>query len=302
VRIFLTGATGYIGSAVADKLMDAGHEVVGLARSVQSAEILKSRNILSWQGDLSDWKSLTQGARSADAVIHAAFKLEVDVDASIAAERSTVAALLEGVCGTSKPFIFTSGTAVLGDTGSLVYEENTHIAPHPFRGRLETEALVLEAKDVHGIVLRPPNVYGNGDGHGILTILRQAGRTLGAVPYANGAGQHLWSFVHVEDLAELFVLALTKATRGERFHAGAQSGLKTQAIAAAVSHGLGFAGQTQELSLDELRHLFPVPALADYWSSNSQSSSDKAKRLLGWQPEHSDMLAYLANQPLPANQ
>jgi len=301
VRIFLTGATGYIGSAVADKLMNAGHEVLGLARSIQSTGILKSRNILPLRGDLSDSKSLIEGARSADAVVHAAFTLKADVEASVAAEHSAVSALLEGVRGTSKPFIFTSGTAVLGDTGPHVYEEDTPIAPHPFRGRLKTEALVLHAKDVHGIVLRPPNVYGDGDGHGILTVLRQAGRTLGAVPYANGAGQHLWSFVHVEDLAELFVLAVTKAQRGERFHAGAQSGLETRAIAAAVSHGLGFAGQTQKLSLDELRHLFPVPALADYWSSNSQSSSDKAKRLLGWQPEHSDMLAYLAKQSLPAN-
>ena len=300
MKVFLTGATGYIGSAVAARLQGAGHEVVGLARSIEAARTLQDRHITPVHGDLDDLSSLTAAARSADAIIQAAFQLGADVDASVASERRAVAALIDGVRGTSKPLMFTSGTAVLGDTGSLVFDEDTPIAPHPFRGRLETEMMVLQREDVHGIVLRPPNVYGRGDGHGIVSILRSAGRQLQKVPYATGSGDHLWSFVHIDDLAELFALALTKSPRGERFHAGAQSGLKTQAIAKAVSLGVGLAGVTTEVSLDELRTLSPAPPLADYWASNSQSSSAKAIQLLGWQPKHLDMLHDVAKPQLPA--
>jgi nucleoside-diphosphate-sugar epimerase len=300
VKVFLTGATGYIGNVVAERLQVAGHEVLGLARSNEATTTLQDRHITPVPGGLDDLSALTAAARSADAVIYAAFKLGADIDASVADERRAVAALIDGVRGTAKPLIFTSGTAVLGDTGSWVFEEDTPIAPHPFRGRLETETLLLETKDIHGIVLRPPNVYGRGDGHGVVSILRHVGRQLRKVPYATGSGDHLWSFVHVEDLAELYLLALTKSPRGERFHAGAQSGLRTQAIAGAVSQGIGLSGTTTEVPLEELRTLFPVPPLADYWASNSQSSADKAKRLLGWHPEHLDMLHDVATQQLPA--
>jgi nucleoside-diphosphate-sugar epimerase len=300
MKIFLTGATGYIGSAVAARLQGAGHEVLGLARSAQASQALQARRITPILGDLDDLGSLTAGAKEADGVIQAAFKLEADIDASVAAERNAVTTLIDALRGTSKPLVFTSGTAVLGDTGSLIYEEDTPIAPHPFRGRLETEALVLETDDLHGIVLRPPNVYGKGDGHGVLTILRHAGRKLGAVPYAAGSGDHLWSFVHIDDLAELFLLALTKSPRGQRFHAGAQSGVRTQSIAEAVSNGIGLSGATVEVSIGQLRNLFPAPPLADYWILNSQSSSGKAKQLLAWKPEHLDMLHHVATHQLPA--
>lgn len=300
MKVFVTGATGYIGSSVAGRLIREGHEVLGLARSLQAAEALHSRGITPVLGDLDDVRTLASGASSADGVIHAAFKLDANVDASVSAERRAVSALMEAVRGTPKPLLFASRTAVLGDTGSLVYEEETPIAPHPFRGRLETESLVLETRDVHGIVLRPPNVYGLGDGHGIVSILRHVGHKVGAVPFATGTGDHLWSFVHIDDLATLFVLALTKAQQGERLHAGAQSGLQTRVIAEAVSRGIGLEGATAELSLREMRSLFPVRPLADYWASNSQSSSAKAIRLLRWQPEHLDMLHDVANDSLPA--
>jgi nucleoside-diphosphate-sugar epimerase len=243
---------------VAQKLQGAGHEVLGLARSAQAAKTLEDRCITPIRGDLEDLSSLTAAARAADGVIQAAFKLNADINASVTAERRAVAALIDALRGTSKPLLFTSGTAVLSDTGSLIYEENTYITPHPFRERLDTEALVLETEDIHGIVLRPPNVYGRGDGHGVLSILRHAGRKSGAVPYAVGSGDHLWSFVHIDDLAELFVLAFMKSTRGERFHAGAQVGLRTQSIAEAASYGIGLSGATVRSRWRNFEPCFPL--------------------------------------------
>jgi nucleoside-diphosphate-sugar epimerase len=144
--------------------------------------LLKSRNIRPISGNLDDLRTLTDAAREADAVVQAAFKLGADVDSLVKAERA----------------------AVLGDTGSIVYAEDTPIPPHPFRGRLETEQKVLNEQSVHGIVVRPPNVYGRGNGKAMLSLLQAVGSGLGAVPYAKGTADHLWSFVHVEDLADLF--------------------------------------------------------------------------------------------------
>ncbi len=131
--------------------------------------------------------------------------------------------------------------------------------------------------------------------------LRGAGTGLGAIPFPRGSGDNLWSFVHVDDLADLFTLALDRAAGSQLFHAGAQSALRTRDIAAALSRGAGWEGRTIELPLAELRPLFPVAALADYWSQNGQSSREKAERLLGWRPRHLDMLGEIAglrHQPL----
>ncbi len=159
MKVFLTGATGYIGSAVAEKLVDQGHDVVGLARSDAAAAKLRRRHIRPMPGNLDDPQALTALCEQVDAVVHLAFQWGADVASTIQAERAVVEALLRGVAGTVKPFIFSSGTSVLGDTGTRVFDEDTPIDPHALDERLETERRVLKALDCHGIVIRAPNVY-----------------------------------------------------------------------------------------------------------------------------------------------
>jgi len=183
---------------------------------------------------------------------------------------------------------------VLGDTGNSVIDEDTPVTSQALGERLGTENDVLSATGVRGIVLRPPNVYGRSNGRAIIAILKMVGQHLGAVPYATGTADHRWSFVHVDDLADLYVLSLETAQAGELFHAGAEIGLRTEAIAQALSQSLGLGGKTIEMDLPDLRSALPVPFLADYWASNSQSSGQKARSVLGWKPAHAQMLAEIA--------
>lgn len=309
MNVFLTGATGYIGSVVAEKLQTAGHHVIGLARSAASSKALEARGIEPVRGDLDVTQSLVEAARAADGVIHAAFKFEGgDFVTSVAAEVSAVRALIGAMQGTNRPLVVTSGTAILGDTGERVFDEETPIITpardvgtedpglKALRVRIEMEKDVLRSTGVRGIVLRPPNVYGRSDGRSVLTMLKAAGRSLGAVPYAAGTADNRWSFVHVDDLADLYVLALGKAKAGELFHAGAEAGLRTKAIAEAVSQSIGLGGKTVELTIPELGQAFGVPPLAGYWATNSQSSSEKARRVLGWKPQHVHTLEEIAQR------
>jgi nucleoside-diphosphate-sugar epimerase len=305
MKIFLTGATGYIGSVIVEKLLAAGHDIVGLARSDESADTLTDRGVTPYRGDVNEPDSLVIAARAADGVIHTAFDTSSgEFSQANAGEAKAVDALIAGLRGSGKPLILTSGTGVLGDTGDTIYDEDTPIAPadspavKALQMRLGVEQTVREAADLRGVVLRPPNVYGRGDGQMVFWALRAAAQRLGAVPYAVDTEDNRWSFVHVDDLADLFVLAIEKAPAGELFHAGAQSGICTADIATAVSHGMGLGGATVALELPELEDALGMPAMAHYWAANSQSSGDKARRVLGWTPVHLDLVAEVSRTPV----
>lgn len=309
MKIFLTGATGYIGSVIAEKLLEKGHEVSGLARSAAGVEQLRLKGIIPVFGDLDDLELLSEAASKTDGIIHAGFKQhENGFLASMTNERKTVSALLDGLKNAGRPLVYTSGTGMLGDTGTTVYDEKMPTrfvkGKHPIEDngemalaaieRIKTESDVLNASAVRGIVLRPPNVYGRSNGHALLTHLIQASKKISSVPYADFSRDHLWSFVHVDDLADLYVLALEKSGPGELFYAGAQTGLKTSALAETLSIGLGYKGKTAEVKMDELINLIGMPFIADFWTWNNQSSSAKAERILGWKPKHTDMLKEIA--------
>jgi nucleoside-diphosphate-sugar epimerase len=300
MKVFLTGATGYIGGVVAEKLLHAGHDVVGLARSDASAATLEERGIRPVRGEISDTERLTDLVLGVDGVIHTVFdSSSLDWTVANAGDANAVSAVIAGLRRTGKPFVYTSGTGVLGDTGAIVYDEATPVVPSERPGvkalqqRLDTEKAVLGAAGVRGVVLRPPNVYGRGDGRAVFWMIREAAKKLGAVPYAVGSEDNRWAYVHVDDLADLFVLALDQAPAGELFHAGAQSGLRTQDIAVALSRGMGFGGKTIALDMPALVAAIGFPFVAEYWASNSQTSSDKARRVLGWEPRHLDLLGEL---------
>jgi nucleoside-diphosphate-sugar epimerase len=305
MKVFLTGATGYIGAVIAEKLLAVGHQIVGLARSDESANTLTAGGITPHRGDVNEPDTLVAAARAADGVIHTAFDTSSgDFSQANLGEAKAVDALIAGLQGSGKPLVLTSGTGVLGDTGDTVYDEDTPIDPaespavQALQLRLDVERSVRGATGLSGVVLRPPNVYGRGDGQMVFWALRAAARRLGAVPYAVGTDDNRWSFVHVDDLADLFVLAIEKAPGGELFHAGAQTGIRTADIATAISHGMGLGGTTIALELSELEYALGMPAMAHYWAANSQSSGEKARRVLGWTPEHLDLVAEVSRAPV----
>lgn len=305
MKIFLTGATGYIGSVVAEKLLQKGHQVLALARSENSAKKLEALGMEVVFGDLDDLDILTNATKKVDGLIHVGFKQsENGFWASFVNERKTIGALLEGIKDSDKPIIYTSGTGLLGDTETIVFDEkipnkidlydsDTQGKDEIFlatRERMKTEEDVLSAKGVRGIVLRPPNVYGRSNGHSLITNVIEASKKNYAVPYSNFSAENLWSFVHVDDLADLYVLAIEHSKGGEMYYASGETGLRTKDIAEALSQGLGYGGKTIAVEMDELSKLFGGPFMASFWSWNNQSSSEKAKRLLNWEPNHVQML------------
>lgn len=305
MKIFVTGATGYIGSVVVEKLLEKDHQVIALARSQTSSSKLKALGIEVVFGDLDDLGILTEAAQKADGVIHAGFKQsEKGFLASMKNERKTVSALLEGVKDSGKVIIYTSGTGLLGDTQTTIVDEGMPVKidlhddsidtkdemTQAIFQRMSTESDVLTASGVRGIVLRSPNVYGRLNGQALLTHLIAASKKIDAVPYANFSGNHLWTFVHVDDLADLYILAIENSKGGEMYYAGGETGIKTKDLAEALSFGLGYKGKTKAVEMEELINLFGNPLMANFWTWNNQSSNEKAKRLLNWQPMHIQML------------
>jgi nucleoside-diphosphate-sugar epimerase len=285
MEVFLTGATGYIGSAVAEALQKAGHKVTGLARTPEKAKQLEARGVRASLGDLLNPETIAAPARAAEGVIHAANTNDAN---SAQADVAVVRAILKALEGTGKPFVYTSGVWVLGATGDKVADEQTPVNPTPLVAqRPATEQEVLSAKDlgVRSIVIRPALVYGRGGS--IPRMLTQSARETGAARYV-GDGQNRWPFVDVEDLAQLYVLALEKAKPGSLYNAAHGPSYRVHEVAEAASIGAGAKGKMQELPLDEARKT--MHAFADALVLDQQVSGEKAKKELGWSPRAGSVL------------
>lgn len=286
--IFLTGATGYIGSAVADELLAAGYKVVGLSRSPESDRKLLEKGITVRRGHLAEWQNLTDAAQQADAVIHTAFELNLnDLEFSITQDKQAVQALIKGLAGSNKVFISTSGTAVYGDTGNDKMYDETVVRYHPLFGqRAVADDLVLQShtKGVHSVVIRPPNVYGRGGSmvQHLINLSRQVNKGI-----VIGQGTQVMSSVHVADLAKLYVLALEKSKPGQLYLATAECGHTFSEFIETI---------VQTFNLPERIHLSAEEAtqyygpLAYYLQNNCNTTGHKAKTDLGWQPEQPGLL------------
>jgi len=217
MRVFVTGASGWIGSATVDELLAAGHEVTGLARSDASAAALQAKGVQVRRGDLDDLASIRAGAEAADAVIHLANKHDwSNPAASAAAERASVQTIGDALTGTGRPFLLASGVAGLVQ-GQPATEEH----PSPFhgpdspRGGSENLALGFVDHGVHTVSLRfAPTVHGTGD-HGFISVIAAVAREKGVSGYP-GDGTNRWAAVHVSDAARLVAQGLEKAPAGAR--------------------------------------------------------------------------------------
>jgi nucleoside-diphosphate-sugar epimerase len=285
MEVFLTGATGYIGSAVAEALQKAGHKVTGLARTPEKAKQLEARGIRACLGDLLKPETIAAAARSAEGVIHTA---NTNDASSPQVDLAVVRAMLSALEGSGKPFVYTSGVWVLGSTGDKVADEQTPVNPTPLvaqRPAIEQEVLAYKGRGVRTVVIRPALVFGRGGS--IPAMLTKSARETGATTYV-GDGRNRWPFVGVEDLAQLYVLALLKAAPGSLYNAAHGPSFRVREVAEAASMGAGAKGKTQTWPLEEARKA--MGAFADALVLDQQVSGEKAKKELGWSPQAASVL------------
>ena len=285
MEVFLTGATGYIGSAVAEALLKAGNKVTGLARTPEKAKQLEARGVRACIGDLLRPETLAAPARAAEGVIHTANTNDKN---SAQMDAAAVRAMLKALEGTGKAFVYTSGVWVLGSTGGKVANEETPLNPTPLvaqRPVVEQEVLGYKGRGVRAIVIRPALVYGRGGS--IPRMLVQSARETGAARYV-GDGQNRWPFVDVEDLAQLYVLVLEKAAAGVVYNAAHGPSYRVGEVAEAASIGAGAKGKTQAVPLDEARKT--MYGFADALVLDQQVSGEKAVKELGWSPRAASVL------------
>ncbi len=285
MKVFLTGATGYIGSAVADRLRAAGHQVSGLARSDASAAKLRSTGIEPVRGDFADPGSVGAAARAADGAISMATTYDPTIDGP------AVDAILDAFSGTNKPCVYTSGIWSYGNTGEKVVDESSPARPAALVAwRQDVERRVLEAasRGIRGLVIRPAIVYGRGGG--IPAGFVESALKSGAARHV-GAGDNRWPFVHVDDLADLFLLALEKAPPGTLLLGVSGPSYRVRDVAAAASRGAGAGGKTEAWPLEEAKAR--LGTYADALVLDQQASGSRAQELLGWRPYRPDVLEEL---------
>lgn len=293
MKVFLTGATGYVGSVVAEKLLAKGHEVSGLVRSEASGAKLPDRKIIPIRGDLNDFDVLKKGAAKADAVIHTAFSHNFsDYNDAVKLDRNVIAVFAEPLEGTNKPFIVTSSSAILGDTKGVEADEDYPFdqhSPRILRGESERDVLSLSLNGVRSIVLRLPLfVYGRGGSSFVPFIIKQAKYT-GTANYFESGSQKV-SAVHVEDAADIYLLALETATAKGLYNIAAESvSLKELNEAAARLLNIEAKSIPAEKAKAQFGGMF------NFLSINNELSSEKAKRDLGWKTRNSAILDDIEN-------
>ncbi len=288
MRVFVTGASGWIGSAVVPELLGAGHSVVGLARSDGSAARLEAAGAEALRGDLGDAAVLRAGAEAADGVVHLAFGHDFSrFDAAVEADRVAVDVLAEALAGSGRPLVAASGTSVI--PGRVATERDRTVpgaAAGPAAGRARNAQLLLATagKGVRASVVGlPRSVHGRGD-HGFVPRLIGLAREHGVSGWV-GDGSSRWPAVHVLDAARLFRLALEEAPAGSVLHAVGDEGVPTRAIAETIGRHLGLpAGPQPAEGFGFLGGLLAI---------DQPASAELTRSLLGWEPAGPRLLADL---------
>ena len=286
MRVFVTGATGFIGSAVVSELIGAGHRVVGLARSDAAAEVLDGAGAGAYRGSLDDLEGLRDAADASDGVIHTAFKHDIafsgDFQGASDADLRTVEALGVALEGSGKPLVVTSGTALISPGRLGTEEDPPEVGP---RVAAENATVALAGRGVRSSVVRPsPSVHGEGD-RGFIPILIGVARDRGVSGYV-GDGDNRWPAVHRMDAARLYRLALEQAPAGSRLHAVAEEGVSVRDIAGVIGRHLGVP--VASVPREEAGEHFGF--LAGFLASDIPASSALTRELVGWEPTHQGLL------------
>ncbi|MEV4814059.1 NAD-dependent epimerase/dehydratase family protein [Micromonospora avicenniae] len=282
MRVFVTGASGWIGSHTVDELVAAGHEVVGLARTDRAEAALKAKHALVLRGDLDDLDALRRGATEAEAVVHLANKHDWTNQAETnRAERAAVETLAETLAGTDRPFVVASGVAGLAQgRPALETDANPNVGPDSPRGGTENLAFDYVDRGVRSIAARfAVTTHGTRD-HGFIALIVAAARRTGVAAYV-GDGTQAWSAVHVTDAARLLRLAIEQAPAGTRLHAVAEEGVPTRAIAEAIGEVLGLptASVTPEQAVEHFGGF-----IGTFFGMDVRASSAATRAAFDWTP------------------
>lgn len=290
MKVFVTGATGFVGSAVVRSLIEVGHSVRALARSEAAADKLKAIGVEVVRGSMEDKDSLRAAARASDAVIHTAFDHDFSrFNESCLQDQQAILVMGDALKGSARPLIVTAGLAHI-TPGRVAFESDAPIANPAYPRVSDATAQALATTGVNAMVVRlPPSVHGQGD-HGFVPMLVAAARATGVSAYI-GDGENRWPAVHQRDAAQVYRLALEKGERGDRFHAAAETGIPFREIAAAIGRGLG----VPVASLSEEEAVTHFSWLATFVGMDARTSTDFTRAKLGWLPNEPGLIFDIEN-------
>ena len=288
MRVFVTGATGFIGSRIVPELIGAGHQVLGLSRGEAGAQFLAKAGAQVQRGDLEDLESLRSGAAASDAVLHVAFRHDWTKFAdSCALDKRAIEAMGAVLQGSSRPFIVSSGVGVAA--GRAATENDPPLSSPSIPRVSEVTALALLEHGVHASVMRLPQIHDTVK-QGLITPLIAIARAKGVSAYV-GDGHNRWPAAHVTDVARLYRLALEKFAAGARYHAVAEEGVPLKEIATAIGRGLN----VPVISIPPEQAQEHFGFLGFFAGRDAQVSSAQTRAKFGWDPTGPDLLTDLGN-------